>query len=229
MPLLAFLSLLVPLSILVLAFATMWLTLETRKLRIGADEALRLTRDATQIQEKGTSDALLIARQSAASGVAAVDTAREIAIAARLAAEAGQRAWLSIDAVNIMTRNGRNFPVSVSTLMRNGGRTPALDVEATQFYVIDKSLPESLVYQTSETPREGNSGPGSCSKLAITLEYPPGVEAATRIHEGQVSIFLYGVARYRDILGTARETTWAFRYEPDLCQFRPCDRHNSIT
>jgi hypothetical protein len=219
----------VALSILALAVATLWLALETRRVRIGADEALRLRRDMVDVHDKGGADALQIAGQYAAAGVAAADTAREIAVAARLAAEAGQRAWLSIDAVNIMTRNGRNFPLNVSTLMRNGGRTPALDVEATQFYVIDKSLPEQLIYQDSGTPREGNSGPGSCSKLAITLEYPPGAEAATRIHEGQVSIFLYGVARYRDILGTARETRWAFRYEPDLCQFRPCDRHNTIT
>jgi hypothetical protein len=222
-------GLLVALPILALAAAILWLALETRKLRVGTDEALGFARSTLKLQEKATEDALRTAERHASTAAAASETTRQIAVTLRLGAEAAHRAWLSVDSITILTRSGRNFPVGVTTLLRNGGRTPAVDLEITQFYLVERALPQTLDFETPDAAHEGILGPGSSMKLALSLAYVPGFEAASRILEGQESVFLYGRARYRDILGTRRETTWAFRYDPDLCQFRPGANHNSIT
>ncbi|MGA2721363.1 MAG: hypothetical protein ABSG79_03015 [Bryobacteraceae bacterium] len=215
-------------AILIVAASMLWLALETRRLRTAGDEALRAAREAGELHAQSTREALEIAAWHATTAAAAVEAARQSATATRLLAETSQRAWLAVDGIHIMTRNGRNFPVSISTVIRNGGRTPAMDVETAQFHVIESAPAESHRQEPAEMTPEGNLGPGSAAKVASTLEYPPGSETAGRIREGELLVLVYGTARYKDILGNSRETSWAYRYEVDLCQFRPCTLNNEI-
>jgi hypothetical protein len=213
-------------AILIVAAILSWLALEIRGLRLHGERALRDARGATDLHSTSTRDILEVVSQHASSAVAAADAARESALTARLVAESGQRAWLSIDGVNIMSRNGRNFPVAVSTVLRNGGRTPALDVQSAQICIVDRgSVDSSGLLRKAPCSPEGNLGPGSSTKLSSTFEYPAGAEAAGRIRDGESMVLICGIVRYRDILGGLHETFWAFQYDMDLCQFRPSQQH----
>ena len=186
-------------------------------------KALEAQATALSAQAADTGKALEIAARSA-------DAAERGAAAMNLLAQPGQRPWVTLEAVQIVDRSSRaGLPGRVVTNLRNGGRTPALDLHAAQWTLIGENLPNPPAYPNEGVINHGNMGPGSTGALPSDVSYPADVRLAQLLFEGKMAVFVYGFARYRDIFGAGHETKWAFQFRRETHQFSHCSHHNEVT
>jgi hypothetical protein len=169
-----------------------------------------------------TAKALEIATQSARA-------AQEGISAVHLLAEKSQRAYVTFDSLDVVHRDPAfGLPGLVRGEVRNGGRTPAASVVTCQWVRHLREWPAEPEYPGLETLSGAILGPGSGERVDAS---GPRLDAAAAqdVKRRKVTIFVYGISRYQDLLGAARQTRWAFYWNPDRQQFVRCPQHNDMT
>ena len=167
-------------------------------------------------------EALRIAERSA-------QAAEESARATRILAESGQRAYVGLGAVQVIRSDlGAGFPTMVRCEARNSGKTPAFSVVSCQWLVALKELPAEPDYTGIESLSPTDLGPGGVS---ATDASSPAFDAlvAQALRNRELTVFLYGISRYKDVFGMARQTRWAFYWNSEKRQFTRCAHHNEMT
>jgi hypothetical protein len=173
-------------------------------------------------EQQDIRQALQIAERSA-------QAAEESARATRILAESGQRAYVGLGAVQVIRSDlGAGFPTMVRCEARNSGKTPAFSVVSCQWLVAMKELPAEPDYTGIESLSPTDLGPGGVS---ATDASSPAFDAlvAQALRNRELTVFLYGISRYKDVFGMARQTRWAFSWNIEKRQFTRCAHHNEMT
>jgi hypothetical protein len=200
---------------------------DAARARDAAEEALQA--QAMQSQASGfrreaqqQREALAIAERSAAA-------AEESARAARMLAEAGQRAYVGLGSMQVVRSDlAAGFPTVVRCEIRNTGKTPAFSVSSWQWLRPLADLPAEPDYTGLESIQPADLGPGSLQSSDAGSEAVD-ARVAHSVRSRELTLYLYGISRYTDIFGTARQTRWAFYWNFEKRQFTRCGHHNDMT
>jgi hypothetical protein len=195
---------------------------EAARIRELTAQTLNAQADALREESRENRDALQIAERSARA-------AEESARATRILAESGQRAYVALGAVQIVRSDlGAGFPTAVRCEARNSGKTPAFSAVSCQWLAALNELPPDPDYTGIDSISAGDLGPGGVSVIdANTPAFDALVTQALRNRE--LTVFLYGLSRYKDVFGMARQTRWAFFWNAEKRQFTRCAHHNDMT
>jgi hypothetical protein len=225
---------------LVVSVACAWLTwIHTVAAQRLTKEASSLAEEAAHLRELTTQSvgalasvpghqpfdnraALQIAERSA-------QAAEESARAARILAESGQRPYVGLGAVQVIRSDlGAGFPTVVRCEARNSGKTPAFSMVSCQWLVALKEFPADPDYPGIDSLSPSDLGPGGVSS---TDAGSPAFDAlvAQALRNRELTVFLYGISRYKDVFGMARQTRWAFYWNIEKRQFARCAHHNDMT
>jgi hypothetical protein len=138
-----------------------------------------------------------------------------------------------VNHVDIKTDWPTNTPtamvVRAMSHLRNGGKTPALNFHIGQWLrVFNGTIPDTLEYPAFDDKSSfAPLAPNAISTVVNTDDITP--EAMQAFRRQEKTLCLYGRARYRDLAGTAYETTWCLSFEPRLNTFGYAGKHNNIT
>jgi hypothetical protein len=192
---------------LLLAVGTIWLALETRKMRKGSDKAMT---------------------EMAAHAAASARAAEKSADATRGLAEIGQRAWISIKSVYLLADLAEQNRLALRVTMLNSGNTPGLVDHVGFHYYVLAGFPESPAYHSNHEPLAVISIPPR-QESAFTLTFPLPTNDCDLLVRQKVPLYVYALIRYRDVFGSERRTLWASRYLGGLneqTRFAATPRHN---
>jgi hypothetical protein len=225
---------------LVVSALCAWLTRnQAIAAQVLAKEASRLAEEATRVREftvhtlgaqadalqqeaRENRDALAIAERSARA-------AEESARATRMLAESGQRAYVGLGAMQVVRSDlSLGSPTAVRCEIRNTGKTPAFALCSAQWLRLLAELPAEPEYTGMETMPSSDLGPGSVQTSDTSLA-PLDAHTTQLLRNREVTVFLYGISRYTDVFGMARQTHWAFYWNPEKRQFTRCAHHNDMT
>jgi len=128
---------------------------------------------------------------------------------AELATERGQRAWLSVERVELGDLiPGDKPPVFTMAFFKNTGPTPALNVRPVMRVVVtDKPLDWALIGEG--TVSNGVIGAGAVASSGLQAPTLTPMDMANLL-AGTSRVYLYGVVKYEDVFGKRRETRFCF-------------------
>ncbi len=132
-----------------------------------------------------------------------------------------ERAWMYLESLSIHTNSKKlevGQPFYVKRVIRNRGRTPAVNVETiseTVIIPVKKSIfsePSFYTYPPKDTLPIGvvASGDGRDADLVVTNYLTQ--QVYDRIMDDGIQIFVYGKIRYCDIFGKRHWTTWCSHF-----------------
>ena len=135
-----------------------------------------------------------------------------------------ERAWVVADAPTVTLRP-ENHIVELSWPLLNNGRTPAWVPElgsAGKIVKTGEELPEKPPYTMAVPfPREGTVlTPGGRILRGLTV-----TEAQmAQVERGQGTLYVFGIANYRDIFGGKHETRYCYRFKAGPTNTDPAPR-----
>lgn len=153
------------------------------------------------------------------SQVAAVIVAMTAVVQSTCAMRQERRAWVGVKAINsAIVTPGR--PVLIAPVLTNSGSSPALEVE---LVVVTKIAPAAIAFVPTYEASPSNKSsfvmfPGAEHQAPTVGALPLTVVDFERIQSGRGLLYTYGRIGYRDIFGTAHETTFCFRLTDRLLQ-----------
>ena len=211
-----------------------------------ASAAQRLSKEATRLAEEAANVRALAAQTIAGQADTLKQVAREYrdafaiaersaraaeesARAARMLAESGQRAYVGLGAMQVVRSDlSVGSPTTVRCEIRNTGKTPAFSVCSAQWLRPLAELPAEPEYPGLETMPSVDLAPGTVqANDTASPALDPRTTQSLRLRE--LRVFLYGISRYTDVFGVARQTRWAFYWNPEKRQFARCAHHNDMT
>jgi hypothetical protein len=231
---------------LVVSALCAWLTLtQAQAAQRLAREAARLADEATRVREMTAEsigaqanalnqgshenrEALAIAERTARAAEESARAAEESARATRMLAESAQRAYIGLGSMQVVRSDvSVGSPTVVRCEIRNSGKTPAFAVSSAQWLRPLAELPAEPDYTGIDSTPKMDLAPGSVqtSDTTAVLDVPTTKSLRAR----ELTVFLYGISRYTDIFGLARQTRWAFYWNPEKRQFTRCGHHNDMT
>ena len=149
-------------------------------------------------------------RKAAGASERSATAAEQSAEATKALAMTGQRAWLSYEKLDISTRDQNRLPTFITSTLKNGGSTPALNIEMYQCWKLYAQIPERLDFSTGASGSRGGIGPGSMgqipSDIALTREQD------SSVRQNKERLLVYGFATYEDVFGGRHKTEWCLRY-----------------
>jgi multidrug efflux pump subunit AcrA (membrane-fusion protein) len=197
-----------------------------------------------ELNEKALLDQAEALRRQAALAENAADAAHRSAVAAeesaRLIAQ-GQRAWVTIDAVQAahapvyldrgqeITGHPEQIEFSAHTTIKNSGQTTANELRWTQELGIGALGPDDHPQYPAWDHANvvGSLGADAPTQLRNTIRVSP--EQWEDVVRGRQTLYLWGRAEYRDVFRVVRETTWYLEYQRQTNEFSFADRFNSTT
>ena len=157
----------------------------------------------SEVQEKHNQQLAEAASRSA-------DAAEQSAAATKALAETGQRAWLTYESAVIKARTPQQLPLFVVSELRNGGSTPAVNVDMYQEWKIFKEFPRALDFRDGQTGSRGAVGPQCVAQIPTDITLSLMDDAVVRKRESR--LFLYGYATYDDVFGGKHKTEWCLHF-----------------
>jgi len=138
-----------------------------------------------------------------------------------------QRPWVGIaDAVpQPLTATGGTFNIT----LQNFGKTPAIDVHASGYVVLQDSPEISLSNEETAHPVQlsaGSLSPGAVQKSAVEFRIPLASVAA--LYRNQVYAVLHVSVTYKDVFQAAHTTQSCFYWQPNLRGAQACEGHNTV-
>lgn len=189
--------------------------------------------DAVQRQAAASEKALQslseLIRQNVDAANTQANAVQKIAEVATRQQTAFDRPWVGVESVTAAALIPGQ-PLALKVLIRNSGRTPALDVRGTLY---------SAVSAVADTAVPNIPACDSCTQIVLL---PSGVfnydvtvngdllskEKTDRIKEGTDTILLFGRLEYTDIAAAAHSTTVCMKYAPKSGAFGACARGNEL-
>lgn len=183
---------------------------------------------------------ILLTAATVAIGVLQWRSAHDQSMTSKAAAQLDQRAWLG--ATKFTGSVLGDAPVSAQFILRNGGRTPATDVDVhfMMELVAGSARPQfekhGFGHIEGGRASRGVLAPDQEVPVRSTLEgYPsrpqsrrtPEIVAA--LHRGEVALYAYGATTYRDVFSTEHRLAYCWQYQPETGTFTPCVEHNEIS
>jgi len=197
---------------LVLAVGTLWLAFETRGMRKSADQGMRVMETHAAISARA---------------------AEVSAQATRAMAEIGQRPWISLKWLRVLSEITPLTPVvRLGLTFLNSGVTPAQHLLANVYSLVTADpFPDAPAYIRAPgvEPFSVTIPPKEEKRVFtdITLDRSD----ALSIINQQKRLYVYGVATYDDAFGNSHPTKWCCIYHGginDTSNFMIADKHNSI-
>lgn len=195
---------------------------EARRDREIAAQTMQVQADALKREAGENREALSIAERSA-------NAAEASARSARMMAESGQRAYVGLGAMQVVRSDlSAGFPTLVRCEIRNTGKTPAFAVSSWQWLRPMPELPLEPDYTGLDSIQAADLGPGAL-QTSDTSSDTLDARSAQSVRNRDLTVYLYGISRYTDIFGSARQTRWAFYWNLEKRQFTRCGHHNDMT
>jgi len=225
---------------LVASGACAWLTwIQAIAAQRMAKDAARMAKEAARDRElnaqtvNAQADALskesLENREALDIAARSARAAEESARATRILAESGQRAYVGLGAVQILRADlGAGFPTAVRCEARNSGKTPAFSAVSCQWLVALSEFPQDPDYTGIESLSPNDVAPGGVSVIDASSTAFDAV-ATQAIRNRELTVFLYGISRYKDVFDMSRQTRWAFYWNLEKRQFTRCAHHNDMS
>jgi hypothetical protein len=211
-----------------LAIATIWLAMETRRMRRGSDKAMgELAKHAEHAanasieQAKETGAALDVAKRNA-------DASERLAEANEALAISGQRGWFIVkeqagSVTPVQMQDGPRMQIHLSIRFVNAGKTPVANVRIRACSQILQSRPldysEGCNNQHHPIVAPGTDI-GIGQAIMCTHEEHRALTPAVR------TAYFYGNVSYQDVFGYSRSTYWCYMY--DHGNFIPTDSNNKF-
>ena len=180
---------------------------------MASEATVRLQAEALKSQALETQSALATAERAARA-------AEESASATKTLARAGQRPWVALQMPQVRaipTQQGEALSLVVVSTLKNGGRTPALELEVNEKLEL-YGLPTSAPTIALDCGSTGVVGPGFELQL-----HPKDIrinrEQFAELTAERLALFLYGACKYQDIFGDDHTTRWCLRYVPSAQAF----------
>jgi hypothetical protein len=201
-------------STLFLGVVTLLLVFETRRMRLSNDRAMgELSRQAERAAQ-ASRDSATAAQQTAAHSETMLQSRR---------AWVGVRDWTSGRASSTVE------PLDGRVYLVNSGDSPALDVQISHTYAIWHQFDAAKIdYGDYFEPTHPILGPNLPVEKFIEFKYSDESSRQAVLME-DVTIFWYGIIRYRDIFEEKRETKFCFEYNIKNQGFELCILHNEAT
>ena len=192
---------------LLLACATIWLALETRRMRKGSEGAMKG-------MERHAADSASAARLSAE--------------ATKTLVEIGQRPWVSLNAISVESHLTGNLCMVIGITLLNTGQTPAQEVAVrTDYYMTAGAIPEQLEFLHPD-PQTTSYCLAPHADRGIQRVFPLTRAEAELLAQHQSALYAYGSAEYSDVFGHRHTTQWCSRYERPLQKFIAWPRYNKM-
>ena len=199
---------------LALALVTLYLAWQTRRMRLSSDTAMaELTKQAANAAN-ASRDSAVAAQQSASHS--------EIMLQSR-------RAWVGVKDCDSTRASATAEPLNGHVWFVNSGDSPALDVQIGHNYAIWHQFEEDKVdYDDYFEPTNPVLGPNLPVVRFMEFKYRD-VQSRQDVLEEVLTLFWYGIVKYRDIFDRERFTKFCFQYDVKNQKFELCLLHNSAT
>lgn len=220
---------------IVLAFSTIALWDETKRLRLGADEqADKMERSVTEAGR--SAKAMEGVAESMASNVVTVQKSvgiqREIADLQKSVSELQSRAYIAIQFIGVVPQNtDTKIRFEPRVKLVNIGNTPAYNVRfSAATDVLPHPLPPDFAFPLPPVGGASFIGPRLekiCARVVPKI-YPAVEAEQIQIGIGQ-RVYMWGKAIYEDAFGITRCTKWGLSFywqSPDNVWSNDTDKHN---
>lgn len=186
------------------------------------EETVRIQAAALKSQADDLRRALELAERTAKAAEASAESTK-------LLIEVGVRPWINHveGRAAVEETRERGWHVIADSQIRNGGKTPALELQMTQrLAVVAGQVPDDLDFSTV--------GGGSVAALApereahIPAEMILSPTEVAAIRRGEMLLCLYGSASYCDVLRKSYKTTWCQTFQIATLSFAYSDKYNSV-
>jgi hypothetical protein len=170
-----------------------------------AEKARLLQAEALQNQTEDTKRALEIARQNAGAADRLAEANEALAIA-------GQRGWLVIAEASASPQHTENkVIIRAHFLIKNVGKTSLTNIALRYCRKVLAEDPKD--FAGMETQVYATLAPNSEKSLHVIYEAQPAEFSA--IKTGDVKLYFYGNAAYKDIFGYQRTLYWRWEFNGD--------------
>jgi len=201
------------------ALFTGWQAFEAYRTRKGNEKAIQTQADALKeqadilrAQAAALGSQAEMGRISADAAKRSATAAEDSAKATRTLAETGQRAWLTFDFIQVLSRDSHEFPLAVLAHIPNGGNSPAVNIRVDGRYSILKPGEEGFACTVPPNVNRGPVGPKGILKYHIDLGQIK-AELSGRVKTGELHLYVYGLIAYEDVFGNPRSLKWCAVYQ----------------
>lgn len=222
----------VSIGTMLLALATIWLALETRRMRRGSDKAMgELAKHAENAakasleQAKDTRTALEIATRNAAASERLAEANETLAIS-------GYRGWLVVVKAPFSTVHNSDGGVTVvgGVHFRNCGRTPCSGIGARHCVSF---LPQQPMGFADDGGHTNFAVVAPDEEVTILFKHTFNATEFQQLQSKAKTLYIYGNLHYTDVFGYGRGTYWRFEYHygrnaAEGERLFPCDDGNKF-